>query len=63
MEMNLTEINKKIWIELAYLEVLRLRFEHNRKYNLHEHKFLFAQFLDIKCHEKNFLGYFLKYLL
>ena len=63
MEMDLTEINMKNWIELYYLEILRRRFEHNHKYNLHEHKLLFAQFLDIKCHEKNFLGYFLKYLL
>lgn len=61
--MNLTEINLKNWIELAYFEVLRLRFEHNHKYNLHENKFLFAQFLNIQCHEKTFLGYLLKYLL
>jgi len=48
------------WLILSYF---RRRFEHNHKYNLHEHKVLFAQVLDIKCHETHFLGYFPKYLL
>ena len=45
MKMNLTQINLKNWIELAYLHLIRGRFEHNHKYALHEHTVLFGQFI------------------